>query len=140
VLLAACEALAASDEACAALVTGAVGEGPGFEFLAWLENADLPDPESVLADPGGFELPTRSDRAFAVLTGVVAVAVSKDDPAAWRAAWRVVARAAEAAPDVATLVARTLAKARPDGAELPSEVMSLVPVLRAAGLMGREAP
>lgn len=134
-LLAGCEASRASEEARAALVIGAVGEGPGLEFLSWLENADLPDPDVVLADPDSFELPQRSDRAFAVLTAVAAVAVAHGDIASWNAAWRVVARAARGAPDVATLVARTLATHRPEGAELPAAVLELAPVLRAAGLL-----
>jgi MoxR-like ATPase len=135
-LLAGCELSRASQEARAVLVLGAVGEGPGLEFLSWLEHADLPDPDAVLADPDAFELPERSDRAFAVLTAVVAVAIAHGDIASWDAAWRVVARAARSAPDVATLVARPLASRRPDGAELPAAVLELVPVLRAAGLMG----
>jgi hypothetical protein len=138
VLLAACEAARASEEARALLVTGAVGEGPALEFLTWLENADLPDPEAVLADPDSFVLPERSDRAFAALTGVVAVAVASRDGGMWTAAWRVVAKAATSAPDVAALVARTLASARPDGADLPSDVLALAPVLRAAGLMRQD--
>ena len=121
------------------LLTGAVGEGAGVEFLSWLANADLPDPERVLADPDSFELPERSDRAFAVLTAVAAVAVSHGDAETWAAAWRVVAKAARTAPDVATLVARTLASARPAGAALPIEVLELIPVLRAAGLMPEES-
>jgi hypothetical protein len=134
-LLAGCEISKASEEARAVLVIGAVGEGPGLEFLSWLENADLPDPEAVLADPDSFELPQRSDRAFAVLTGVAAVAVAHGDIASWNAAWQVVARAARGAPDVATLVARTLAARRPEGADLPAAVLELAPVLRAAGLL-----
>jgi hypothetical protein len=134
-LLAGCEVSRASPEALAVLVIGAVGEGPGLEFLSWLEHLDLPDPEVVLADPASFELPERSDRAFAVLTAVAAVAVAHGDIGSWQAAWQVVARAAQAAPDVATLVARTLATHRPDGAELPAAVLELTPVLRAAGLL-----
>jgi hypothetical protein len=80
-------------------------------------------------------LPERSDRAFAVLTAVVAVAIAYGDTGSWDAAWRVVAKAAAGAPDVATLAARTLASRRPDGAQLPAAVLELVPVLRAAGLM-----
>ena len=135
VLLAACEASRAREEARAALVIGAVGEGAAFEFLSWLANADLPDPEAVLADPDSFVLPQRSDRAFAALTAVTSVAVARGDAASWTAAWRVVAKAADSAPDVAALVARTLADARPADADLPSEVLALAPVLRAAGLM-----
>jgi hypothetical protein len=135
VLLAASEAAKASEDARAVLLAGAVGEGAGLEFLAWLEYADLPDPEAVLADPDSFVLPDRSDRAFAVLTGVAAVAVAHGDAESWAAAWQVVAKAARTAPDVATLVARTLARRRPVGAELPAAVLELTPVLRAAGLL-----
>jgi MoxR-like ATPase len=134
-LLAAAETMAVSDDVRSCLLTGAVGEGAGIEFLSWLANADLPDPEQVLADPDSFELPERSDRAFAVLTAVAAVAIGHGDTESWAAAWRVVAKAAKTAPDVATLVAQTLASARPPGAALPIEVLELVPVLRAAGLM-----
>jgi len=134
-LLAACGAAKASDEARAVLVAGAVGDGPALEFLSWLEHADLPDPELVLADPDAFELPERSDRAFAALTAVAAVAIARGDAASWSAAWRVLAKATRAAPDVATLVARTLARHRPNGAPLPTAVLELVPVLRAAGLL-----
>jgi hypothetical protein len=134
-LLAACEAAHASEAARAALVEGAVGDGAAIEFLAWLEHLDLPDPESVLADPDSFVLPERSDRAFAVLTAVASVAVADGSDERWQQAWRVLARAANAAPDVATLVARTLAANRPAGAEVPEALMELAPVLRAAGLL-----
>jgi MoxR-like ATPase len=138
-LLAACDAAGASEEARTLLVLGAVGEGAGIEFLSWFANMDLPDPEAVLADPDGFDLPERSDRAFAVLTAVAAVAIGHGDADAWSAAWRVVARVADQAPDVAALAARTLASARPEGAELPSGLLKMAPVLRAAGLMRSEA-
>ena len=137
-LLATCDAVGASESARMHLVIGAVGEGAGIEFLSWLANMDLPDPEAVLADPDGFDLPERSDRAFAVLTAVATVAIAHGDTASWSAAWRVVARVAVKAPDVATLAARALAGARPDGAELPSGLMEIAPVLRAAGLLGGE--
>jgi MoxR-like ATPase len=137
-LLAACDAVRASEDARTLLVLGAVGEGAGIEFLSWLANMDLPDPEAVLADPDGFDLPERSDRAFAVLTAVAAVAIAHGDAASWSAAWRVVARIADRAPDVAALAARTLAGARPEGAELPSGLLKMAPVLRAAGLIRLE--
>jgi hypothetical protein len=135
-LLAACDATGASEDARTLLVLGAVGDGAGIEFLSWLANMDLPNPEDVLADPDGFELPERSDRAFAVLTAVATVAVARGDAGSWTAAWRVVARVADRAPDVAALAARTLASARPAGAELPSGLLQIAPVLRSAGLMG----
>jgi hypothetical protein len=134
-LLAACSAAGASEDTRDTLVMGAVGDGAAIEFLSWLEHLDLPDPEQVLADPDSFELPERSDRAFAVMTAVATVAIANGDPARWEQAWRVVSKAAERAPDVATLVARTLASHRPAGAELPEAVLELAPILRAAGLL-----
>ncbi|HEX5117057.1 MAG TPA: MoxR family ATPase [Pseudonocardiaceae bacterium] len=130
-----CDTAGADEDVRAMLVAGAVGEGAGIEFLSWLANADLPDPEAVLADPDSVELPERSDRAFAVLTAVASVAIARGDAESWSAAWRVLAKATDAAPDVATLVAQSLAAARPAGATLPVEVLQLTPVLRAAGLM-----
>ena len=137
-LLAMCEVARASEDARAHLVIGAVGEGAGIEFLSWMANLDLPDPEEVLADPEGFALPERSDRAFAVLTAVAAVAIAHGDTDSWNAAWKVVGRVAEDAPDVAALAARSLAGARPQGAGVPAELLKLAPVLRAAGLMGAD--
>lgn len=134
-LLGMCDTAGADEDVRAMLVAGAVGEGAGIEFLSWLANADLPDPEAVLADPDSVTLPDRSDRAFAVLTAVASVAIARGDAESWSAAWRVLAKATDAAPDVATLVAQSLAAARPAGATLPVEVLHLTPVLRAAGLL-----
>jgi hypothetical protein len=138
VLMGMCDTAGADEDVRGALVAGAVGDGAGIEFLSWLANADLPDPEAVLADPDSFALPERSDRAFAVLTAVASVAIAHGDAQSWSSAWRVLARATTSAPDVATLVARSLASARPAGATLPLEVLELVPVLRAAGLLPDE--
>ncbi len=51
----------------AALISGAIGDAAGLELLTWHHEMDLPDPEAVLADPDGVELPDRGDRAYAVL-------------------------------------------------------------------------
>ena len=69
-----------------AAVRGCVGVGPGVEFLAWLAEADLPDPEAVLADPDSFVLPERGDRAYAALTSVAAAVAA--DPTADRSGAR----------------------------------------------------
>ena len=58
-LMAAAGASGTGDEARSALIRGAVGDGAGVEFLAWLVEMDLPDPEQVLADPASFRLPER---------------------------------------------------------------------------------
>jgi len=123
------------EEARAALVRGAVGDGAGVEFLAWLAEMDLPDPEAVLADPASFLLPTRGDRAYAAVAAVAAVVAAEPTPQRWVAGWQVLGKAAETAPDVAAVAARTLARCRPDGVALPDEVRLFAPVLRDAGLL-----
>jgi hypothetical protein len=106
------------------------------EFLAWLVEMDLPDPEEVLANPAAFRLPERGDRAYAALAAVAAAVAAEPTPERWTAAWQVLGGCAEAAPDVAATAARVLAKCRPDGMPLPGEIKLFAPVLRDAGLLG----
>jgi len=134
-LLAAGDAAEAGEEARSALVRGCVGEGAGVEFLAWLVEMDLPDPEAVLADPASFVLPKRGDRAYAAVAAVAAVVAADPTPQRWVAGWQVLGQAASGAPDVAAVAARTLARCRPDGTPPPAEVKLFAPVLRDAGLL-----
>jgi MoxR-like ATPase len=135
-LSAAAESSAASELAASLLVRGCVGAGAGVEFLTWLAEADLPDPEAVLADPDSFVLPERGDRAYAALSSVAAAVASDPTGDRWERGWRAFARAAQSAPDVAAAAARTLARCRPDGAPIPDEVAAFAPLLRDAGLLG----
>ncbi len=135
-LMAAAGAAGASEEARSALIAGAVGDGAGIEFLAWLVQMDLPDPEAVLADPASFRLPERGDRAYAALAAIAAAVAANPTPERWAAGWQVLGLAAEAAPDVGATAARVLAKCRPEGVvEMPAEIKLFAPVLRDAGLM-----
>lgn len=134
-LWAAAEAAGASTEAETALITGCVGEGPGVELLMWEMDMDLPDPEDVLADPDGFELPERGDRAYAILSAVAAAVAARSTPERWLAGWRVLGRAGERVPDVAAVAARVLAQCRPPGATAPPEVKLFAPLLKEAGLL-----
>ncbi len=133
-----CAALAAgADELVVSLlVRGCVGPGAGVEFLTWLQEADLPDPEAVLADPESFVLPERGDRAYAALTSVAAAVAADPTPDRWARGWKAFGRASAAAPDVAAAAARTLARCRPSGAPLPPELRAFAPLLRDAGLLG----
>ena len=119
----------------ALLVCGAVGEGPGIEFLTWVDEMDLPDPEAVLADTSSFVLPDRGDRAYAALSSVAAAVAANATPQRWVAGWQVLARAGEHAPDVAAMAARVLARCRPPGAAAPPEIKAFLPLLRHAGLV-----
>jgi len=134
-LQAAAEAAAISELATSLLVRGCVGPGPGVEYVTWLAEADLPDPEAVLADPDSFVLPDRGDRAYAALTSIAAAVVADTTPDRWARGWRAFGHAADAAPDVAAAAARTLARCRPPGAAVPPEVRLFAPLLRDAGLL-----
>jgi AAA domain (dynein-related subfamily) len=124
-----------SELASSLLVRGCVGAGPGIEFLTWLAEADLPDPEAVLADPDSFELPERGDRAYAALSSVAAAVAADPEDGRWERGWRAFGKAAGSAPDVAAAAARTLARCRPPGAPIPEEVKAFAPLLRDAGLL-----
>ncbi|MDQ1437502.1 MAG: hypothetical protein QOK43_1131 [Acidimicrobiaceae bacterium] len=134
-LLAAADASQAGPDVTMVLVRGAVGEAAGIEFLAWLEEMDLPDPEAILADPDAFVLPDRGDRAYAALSAVASAVAGDPTEARWLAGWRVLGHAGERAPDVAALAARVLARCRPTGVEPPPEVKLFLPLLRDAGLL-----
>ena len=61
------------------MVQAAVGEGPAAEWAAWVQDANLPSPESMLKhgwDPD----PTRLDRTLAAYTAVSAYCTSRTDP------------------------------------------------------------
>jgi MoxR-like ATPase len=133
-LLAVTRAVDAAPDVRSALICGCVGSGAGIEFLAWLAELDLPDPEAVLADPEGFELPPRGDRAYAVLTSVAAAVAADSTIERWAAGWRVLGRAGEQVPDIAAMAARILVRCRPDGAPTPPEAATFLPLLRDAGL------
>jgi hypothetical protein len=135
-LVAACGASGASHGCQSVLVRGSVGQGAGVEFLTWLIEADLPDPEAALADPEAFRLPARGDRAYAALSSVAAVVAAHPTPERWAAGWKVFGKAGESAPDVAAAAAKTLARCRPAGAPVPAEVTAFAPLLRDAGLLG----
>lgn len=117
-------------------VSGCVGPGAGLEFVQYVSELDLPDPEAVLANPDSLRLPERGDRAFAVLTAVVSVVLANNTPKRWNAAWAVLAKAtSQQRPDIAASSARLLAQNRPADTKLPKEVSAFVPLLKAAGMI-----
>jgi hypothetical protein len=134
-LYAAAEGSEAGELAASLLVRGCVGPGPGVEFVTWLAEADLPDPETVLADPDSFVLPDRGDRQYAVLSSIAAAVAANATPDRWQRGWRAFGHAGLMAPDVAAAAARTLARARPAGAPVPPEVTAFLPLLQDAGLV-----
>ncbi|MFB7088346.1 AAA family ATPase [Streptomyces sp. NPDC056296] len=122
-LIAFATAAGSSREVLSLLVRGTVGDGPGLELMAGLDRMDLPDPETLLADPSGAVLPERGDLRQAVLDGVVAAVRKHPDKSRWDAAWALLARAMETgAPDVVVVPATTLATLRQQDWDVPASI------------------
>ena len=134
----------ADDDENAILVAanGLVGAGAGAQFTAWVRENDLPDPETVLADPGSYDwADPRLDRTFAVLSGVAAVVAARCTQARWDQAWRSVAAAADARKtDVAVICVKALVGCRPKNASIPAGVaMKFTNLLAQMGHLTKDA-
>lgn len=139
-LLAESKASGGSEDAQAMLLMGAVGASHAQEYLGYVRELDLPDPEYLLKNPDKFKIPGRQDQVFAVLGSVVSsVATDKGMSEARNvAAWKILAKVAEGdgtqknkpRPDLAAAHARTLAQymfSRKDKDKLGNIVASLKP-------------
>ena len=116
----------ADPEAVALAIRGAVGDGAGVEFLAFLERQDLPDPEAVLADPVAAELPERGDLVHATLAAVVDAIARTPARERWEAGWTLIARLAATVPvDLLAAPAMQLAALREPAWELPAQLDGL---------------
>jgi hypothetical protein len=84
-------ALGLDPEDTRTLIAGCVGDGAALEYLAYVQDADLPDPEVLLKDPGGYTPPAgRIDRTIAALTAVVGAVDHEFTDPRWRAAWKLI--------------------------------------------------
>ncbi|MFI1356471.1 AAA family ATPase [Streptomyces sp. NPDC020898] len=129
-LIAFATAAGSGREVLSLLVRGTVGDGPGLELLASLDRLDLPDPETLLADPASAELPDRGDLRQAVLDGVVAAVRARPERARWDAAWALLVRALETgAPDLVVVPATTLASLRQEDWDVPAVIEQLAGVV-----------
>jgi AAA domain (dynein-related subfamily) len=135
-LLAFCDAAAIEEPVPALLLAGTVGPAVAAEFLAWRDDLQLPDAESVLRDPTSFVLPARGDRAYAALAMLTAAVIANNTVERWEAAWEAIAYGApEGRMDIAVSAIRSLIAHRPNGAVPPASTLSkMAPVLRTAGL------
>ncbi|MEU6076778.1 MoxR family ATPase [Micromonospora sp. NPDC047074] len=125
-LIAFATAAGTSREVLSMLVRGAVGDGPGLELLASMDRMDLPDPETLLADPATAALPERGDLRQAVLDGVVEAVRGRPDRARWDAAWALLVRALETGPpDLVVVPASTLAALRQEDWDVPAAIERL---------------
>lgn len=111
-----------------------VGEGAAAEYLAYLNNLDLPDPKDLLAYPAKFGELRRTDQQLAALDAVVAAATA--DATCWRDAFRVcIVAAGCGAPDIAASAAMRLAQTKPAAVSLPTGYEVFAQILTDAGLL-----
>lgn len=123
-----------SDEVRLLVASALVGDGAAVEYLAYLRNLDLPDPQELLEHPAKFGELRRTDQQLAALDAVVAAAVA--DPKRWRDAFRVcIVAAGCGAPDVAASAAMRLAEAKPTAMSLPPGHEVFAQILTDAGLL-----
>lgn len=99
------------------LAVSLIGEGTGLEFVTYLRDVDLPDPEDLIADPDSFVLPGRADQVHAVLEAVVGAVSMRNTKKRWEAGYRVlIAASQQGAPDIAGAAVHTMAAIVPEGA------------------------
>ena len=118
------------------LVAGCVGEGVAMEFITWAGEMDLPDPEMIL-NKGEYKVTGRGDLDYAVITSVIATAISRLTNKRWMSAWSILESASkQGAADVGAVAAKSLAKARTEKLPMPSKaIKAYIPILKAAGLI-----
>ena len=136
-LLAAARSVHAAEDVPHQLVAGCVGTGAALEWLNYLDQLDLPDPEHLLAHPSTFKLSNRGDHQFAVLASIVSACVQDLTSDRWIAAWTILSRAAtQGAPDIAASACRSLLQHMTPDLPLPEkQAQSFIPILVDAGII-----
>ncbi len=121
------------------LVAGCVGESAAHEYLRWAAIQDLPDAETLLADPASADFAgMRADRVHVVLQAVLSAYSRRATRDRWTAAVDLCARAAAVAGvDPAVPVVRALMRpaARPIDTAVPASIAVFAPALALAGLL-----
>lgn len=118
------------------LINGTVGVGAASEFLTFVSDMDLPDPESLLADPTGWDIPNRGDKVYAVGTSVIAVLKNENNKKRWDAAGVVFKRVIEAGhADVAVPFLRSWLQNKPTANATPDKdvMAAILPAMKDSG-------
>ncbi len=117
------------------LMVGTVGQGATGEFLTYVSELDLPNPEEVMAAPDKWEVPARRDRVYAVGASVLSVVQQDLTEKRWKMVGGVVARiATEGQSDVAVALGRRWIAMREKDTWLPdpATLRVLAPTFREA--------
>lgn len=131
VLLAAAMSISANDDIRALLVGGCVGTGAAAEFIPWCREMDLPDPEELLKNPRSVKLPSRGDRAYAVLASVVSAIASNNTKDRWEAGAVLIGIAGKQKQDIAAQGLISLARLKQNSYTAPPEIGYLLTLFNA---------
>jgi hypothetical protein len=100
--LGAARAAGASPDVQAVLVKGAVGDAAGGEFLNWLSDLHLPDPEDILRDPTSWNPPDdRPDVLWAVANSIAFSVMAKKTPERIFQGWEFIRHVTNVNPNLA---------------------------------------
>lgn len=124
-LLAAAKSVQADKGVQMKLLAGTVGQAASAQFWTWQEELDLPDVLDVLSNPKVFNFGGRGDKTYAVLSAVVAYALSQKDGDeldgdTWVQACKVMVHAADKALAMSAGMASHLARQRPRSQKYPN--------------------
>lgn len=144
-LLAVAKAAGCNDMVINLLVLGSVGSAAGGEFLTYVENLDLPDPEAIIADPdslGSLVDLRRGDKIFATCGSLMNALANKNDAQRWLAVGTALAIIAEAGKsDIAVVFGSPwIQQFRPKNAALSDAriLTALGPVLTEMGALVKD--
>ena len=91
-----------------------------MQFLKWLSQQDLPNPESLLANPASLRLPQRGDLAMAIVASVLNRVQQQNTSDRWEAGRDVLGVAFGQSPEIAIAAHGKLWTSKPSG-YLPKE-------------------
>lgn len=122
------------------LVTGSVGVAAAGEFIAYVAQMDLPDPEDLLNDPESFRAPSdRGNKMYAICASVYSAVANNLTPERWINCGTILAKIADGGgADIAFSTGQKWTGIRPANAMPTSEtVAALGPVLQELGRLSR---
>lgn len=128
------------------LIRGAVGTSAAGEFLTYAERLDLPDPETLIAKPDEFTVPSdRGDKVYAIAGSVLGALTGNQTSERWVAVGHILGKMAAANhADLAYTYGRRWAAMMPSDGTMPTPetVTHLGPVLQEIGAIVKksEAP
>ena len=120
------------------LVSCCVGDAVALEFATYCKNLDLPSPEELMANPEAIKWPTdRDDKAFAMISSVVACAIAGKTSEVWNSAWLVLESGVKAGKqDLCATFLKLMVNSKPKNATMPTRCLAIMaPILDKAGCL-----